>query len=275
MKLLILFATTVALTQAPPTTKAEQLQDATRRGDAAAVKALLDEGVDVNTRFRYNATAIFFACDGGHVDVVKVLLDKGADLTIKDSFYGMTPLMLAVSPPRKKTPAHTEIAKLLIAKGAPGKDMALSAAIDDDDESLAKAVIDSGGLSAAALTDAFEQARADNKTKTAALLEKAGAKPYEDFKMDAATLAKFAGSYHDTRGVEIAVSVAGARLSAHFVGAPPDQHVILVPKDATTFIAIGMQGTTLVFTVEGDKATGFAMTPAQGTPAKYTRVEGK
>ena len=72
-----------------------------------------------------------------------------------------------------------------------------------------------------------------------------------------------------------AVSVDGSRLSAHFVGAPPDQHVMLVAKNATTFLGIGMQGTTLVFTVEGDKATGFAMTPAQGNPAKYTRVEGK
>jgi len=36
-----------------------------------------------------------------------------------------------------------------------------------------------------------------------------------------------------------------------------------------------MQGTTLVFTVDGDKASGFAMTPVQGQPAKYTRSEGK
>jgi Ankyrin repeats (3 copies) len=261
------------LAQAPALTKTEQLQDAARKGDAATVKRLLDEGVDVNTKFRYNATAIFYACDAGHVDVVKVLLDHGADLTLKDTFYGFTPLMLAVNPARKKTPAHNEIAKLLVAKGAPGKDMALSSAIDDDDEGLAKVVLDSGGLTPAMLTDSLEQARADGKTKTAALLEKAGAKPYDEFKIDAAGLAKFAGSYHDARGVEIAIAVAGTRLSAHFVGAPPDQHVILVARDATTFLGVGMQGTTLVFTVEGDKATGFAMTPVQGNPAKYTRVE--
>jgi ankyrin repeat protein len=261
--------------QAPTATKAEQLQDAARKGDAATVKRLLDEGVDVNTKYRYNATAIFYACDAGNVDVVKVLIDHGADLTLKDTFYGFTPLMLAVSPARTKTPAHNEIARLLVAKGAPGKEMALSAAIDDDDESLAKVVLDSGGLTAAQLTDSLEQARADNKTKTAALLEKAGAKPYDEFKLDAAQLAKFAGTYHDARGVEIAIAVTGSRLSAHFVGAPPDQHVVLVAKDATTFLGVGMQGTTLVFTVEGDKASGFAMTPVQGQPAKYTRSEGK
>src|SRR3954470_10403005 len=98
MNLFVLFVTAFTLLQAPPLTKAEQLQDASRKGDAAAVKQLLDDGVDVNTKFRYDATAIFYACDAGHVDVVKVLLDKGADLGIKDTFYGFTPLMLAVSP---------------------------------------------------------------------------------------------------------------------------------------------------------------------------------
>ena len=275
MSVFLALITALALQQTPVPTKAEQLQDAARKGDAAAVKALLDEGVDVNTKFRYNATALFFACDAGHLDVVKVLIDHGADLNLKDTFYGFTPLMLAVSPARKKTPAHTEIAKLLIAKGAPGKDIALSAAIDDDDEGMAKVVLDSGGLTPAMLTESLEQARADGKTRTAALLEKAGAKPYDDFKLDAAVLSKFAGTYQDVRGVEIAISVAGTRLSAHFVGAPPDQHVILVAKNATSFLGIGMQGTTLVFTVEGDKATGFAMTPVQGNPQKFTRVEKK
>src|SRR3954463_7253474 len=123
----------LALAQAPPASKADQLQDAARKGDAAGGRELVDEGVDVNTKFRYGTTALFFACDHGHVDVVKVLLDKGADLTVKDSFYGFTPLMLSVSPAQKRRPEHTEIAKLLISKGAPGKEDALSGAVDQGD----------------------------------------------------------------------------------------------------------------------------------------------
>jgi len=34
-----------------------------RRGDAAKVKELLDAGVDVNTKFRCNRTALSFAAD--------------------------------------------------------------------------------------------------------------------------------------------------------------------------------------------------------------------
>lgn len=275
MKLFVTLFVLFLATQAPAPTKAEQLQDAARKGDAAAVKQLLDEGVDVNTRFRYNATALFYACDAGHVDVVKVLLDKGADLTIQDTFYGFTPLMLAVQPARTKTPAHNEIARMLIAKGAPGKDIALGAAVDDDDESLAKAVLDSGGLSAGQLSDALESARADGKAKTAALLEKAGAKPYDEFKMEATQLARFAGSYRNTNGNEMVVTVAGSRLSVHITAAPPEQHFTLIAKDATTFRGVGMQGTVFVFKGEGDKASGFAITPIQGPPATYVRVEGK
>src|SRR4029453_17979521 len=111
MNLLIALAAVVALAQAPPPTKAEQFQDAARKGDAAAVKKLLDEGVDVNTKFRYNATALFYACDHGHVEVVKVLLDRGAAMDLKDTFYGFTPLMLATrpapkNPPQKPRTAH-------------------------------------------------------------------------------------------------------------------------------------------------------------------------
>ena len=46
--------------------------------------------------------------------------------------------MLAVSPAPKRRPEHTEIAKLLIAKGAPGKDAALGGAIGANDAPLAK-----------------------------------------------------------------------------------------------------------------------------------------
>src|SRR6187431_1336331 len=170
MQLLIALAAVLALAQAPPLTKAEQLQDAARKGDAAAVKKLLDEGVDVNTKFRYNATALFYACDHGHLEVVKVLLDHGADMSIKDTFYGFTPLALATGPAQKKKPEHAEIAKLLIQKGAPGKEIALSSAIQSGDASLAKVILDSGGLPAGNLSDALEMAKAANKPELVTLL---------------------------------------------------------------------------------------------------------
>ncbi len=274
MNTLAVLFTLVLLAQAPPLTKAEELQAAARKGDAATVKKLLDEGVDVNTKFRYNATALFYACDHGHVDVVKVLLDKGADMGVKDTFYGFTPLMLAVSPAQKKRPEHTEIAKMLIAKGSPGKETVLPMAIQAGETTLVSAILDSGGVPASNLSDALETAKATNKTDAVALLEKAGAKPYEDFKIDPATLAKFPGTYKSPAGADFVVAAAGARLAIGPSAAPPAQRLTLVATGERAFKAIGAP-IVVTFLMEADKVTGLTLAQGNAPPVTFSRVEGK
>ena len=274
MKLAIVLTAVIALAQAPPLTKAEQFQDAARKGDAATVKKLIDEGVDVNTKFRYGATAIFYASDHGHIDVVKVLLDKGADLSVKDTYYGFTPLMLATSPAQKKKPEHTEIAKLLIAKGAPGQETALGGAIQSGDTALATYILEHGKVPAANLSDALEMARAQKKAEMAALLEKAGAKPFDDFKIDPALLAKFPGTYKSPTGTELVVSGAGARLTIGQATAPPAQRLTLVATGEHAFKAIGAP-ISLTFLVEGDKVVSLTLTQPGPPPTVFTRLEGK
>ena len=274
MKLLIILSAIVALAQAPPLTKAEQLQDAARKGDAATVKKLLDEGVDVNTKFRYNATALFYACDHGHLEVVKVLLDRGADMGVKDTFYGFTPLALAMGPAQKKKPEHTEIAKLLITKGSPGKDTALGGAIQSGDAALAKFILDSGGIPAASLTDALESAKGANKPDMVTLLEAAGAKPYEDFKIDPALLAKYPGTYKSPAGNDVTIVAAGPRLTFGQAATPPGQRLTLVATAEKAFKAIGAP-ITLTFQVDGDKVANFTLTQGANPGTVFTRVEGK
>jgi Ankyrin repeats (3 copies) len=275
MKLLVIATAVLSLAQAPPLTKAEQFQDAARKGDAATVKKLLDDGVDVNTKFRYNATALFYACDHGHLEVVKVLLERGADMGLKDTFYGFTPLALATGPAQKKKPEHSEIAKLLIQKGAPGKEQALSTAVQTGDAALAKVILDSG-MPAASLTDALEGAKAASKAEMVTLLEQAGAKPYEDFKIDPAMLAKFAGTYKGPTGNELTIAPAGARFTIGPAAAPPTQRFTLVATAERSFKAIAAPvPITVSFQVEGDKVTGFTLTQGPNPAAVYTRVEGK
>ena len=115
-----------------------------------AHKKLLDEGVDVNTKFRYDRTALSFAADRGHADAVKLLLDRGADPNIKDTFYGATPLTWAVNPAMDRTERHTEVVRLLLARG---------------------------GIPAEALSDALASATRARLDDVVALLQKAGAKP--------------------------------------------------------------------------------------------------
>jgi ankyrin repeat protein len=150
--LVVLSAVAVAGQSATPNEKADALSAAARKGDVAAVKALLDGGVDVNTKFRYNATALSYAADRGHVEVVKLLIERGADVTIKDTFYDATPLHWAVRPAMGRKPEHVEVVRLLLAKG---------------------------GYAAETLSSALDTATSTNQPEIVALLVRAGAKPKE------------------------------------------------------------------------------------------------
>jgi ankyrin repeat protein len=148
----MVLAGVIAVSAQPPASsdKADALSAAARKGDVAAVKKLLDEGVDVNTKFRYNATALAFAADRGHVEVVKLLIERGADLNAKDTFYNATPLTWTINPAMGRKPQHVEVLRLLLAKG---------------------------GIPADALTNALEAATGSKQDDMIALLVAAGAKP--------------------------------------------------------------------------------------------------
>jgi ankyrin repeat protein len=148
--LVLLSALPAAAQSSAPGDKADALAEAARKGDAAAVKKLLDEGVDVNTKYRYGATVLSYACDRGHVEVVKLLLDRGADVLVKDTFYNATPLTWAVSPAMGRKPQHVDVVRLLLAKG---------------------------GYDAETLSNSLDAATRAGPPEMVALLERAGAKP--------------------------------------------------------------------------------------------------
>src|SRR5215831_18743631 len=74
----------------------DDLFAAARRGDTAAVKALLDKGVDVNTKNDYGATAIIYATEKGHLETMKLLIERKADLDVRDTFYKANALSWAM-----------------------------------------------------------------------------------------------------------------------------------------------------------------------------------
>jgi Ankyrin repeats (3 copies) len=252
---------------APPD-RAEALAEAARKGDAMAVKRLLDEGVDVNTKYRYGATALAYACDRGHLDVVKLLLDRGAEVNLKDTFYGATPLTWASSPAMGRKPQHAEIVGLLLKRGAQGQEDALRSATSENDAPMVKVILDHGGLSPDALSDALESARNNKRDTLVALLEQAGAKPRVEFKIDEAQLARYAGTYRGPGDMDLILTVADGRLTANV----PGRRLTFVARDATTFGVVEAPGATLTFHLEGDKVTSIGF-PSNATT--WTRVEGK
>ena len=86
--------------------------DARRR--RRAVTAALDKGADVNAKTRYGATALSFAADQGHLEVVKLLLARGADVNAQDTFYQMRAVDMAMMN------NHAAVVTLLLERGSKG-----------------------------------------------------------------------------------------------------------------------------------------------------------
>ena len=160
LPIFVLAATATVFAQTPaPSEKADALAAAARKGDATTVTKLLDEGVDVNSKFRYGTTALSFAADHGHLEVVKVLVARGADVNVKDTFYGATPLTWAVSPAMTRKPEHAEIVGVLLKAGAKGKEDALIASVSSGETATVKVILAEGGLPAETLAYSLDAAK--------------------------------------------------------------------------------------------------------------------
>ena len=84
--------------------------DAASAGDAAAVRSLLSKGVDPNGR-KHGQTPLIYAAEGGHVDVIELLLSIRVDVDAKDS-YAQTALHWAARN------SQTACVQRLVAEGA-------------------------------------------------------------------------------------------------------------------------------------------------------------
>ena len=76
------------------------------------VKFLIDSGADVDIQSgEYTVCALSRAAYKGHLEILKLLLDRGADVAVVDK-DGETPLMNAIYA------GHTEVARTLLDRGA-------------------------------------------------------------------------------------------------------------------------------------------------------------
>ena len=74
------------------------LLNSAKNNDLTGVRALLDQGVEVNTLDEDKRTALMYASYEGYSDVIECLLSHGADPTLFD-INGRTALMFAASGP--------------------------------------------------------------------------------------------------------------------------------------------------------------------------------
>jgi ankyrin repeat protein len=139
--------------------------------DKQAVKLFIEAGFDINTPADSGITALHIAAMKGNTDIVKMLLDKGANpnaAVTSGAEKGSTPLMAAVAG------GYVEIVKLLVAKGADvnAKDdhglTALDyAATEQTGQDIMKVLWDHGApmVTDAALAKSLEQFQSDLRAK--------------------------------------------------------------------------------------------------------------
>lgn len=76
------------------------------------VKALIENGADINIKGYFGYTALHEACRKNNIDIVNILIKNGADLNIKSGRYGFMPLYLTCEN------NYEEIINILIKNGA-------------------------------------------------------------------------------------------------------------------------------------------------------------
>src|SRR6185503_4816065 len=236
----------------------DQLFEAVRKGDAAAVTAALDKGADVNAKYRYGMTALFKAAERGNADVTKVLLERGIDVNVKDSFYRATALSWALQND------HLNVVQLLLAKGAEGADDVLMTGVQASKEEVVKMALDSGKIKPDVLTAALATSMNANATAITDLLKKAGATP--PMEVDAATLQTYVGKYKGETGPEATISVKDGKL---FVAGFGRDVIPLMALDKATFRPVAFAGITFAFNVEGEKVV--SMTFKQGATSNVMK----
>jgi len=237
----------------------DQLWEAARKGDAAAVTSLLDKGADVNAKFRYGSTALFKAAERGNTEVVKVLLARGADVTVKDTFYGASAMTWALQN------EHFDVVRALIEKSTDSIDEILLSGARGTKLELVriatdKIATDKGLVKPEVLMVALEAAVTSEpkNEEIIALLKKAGAVPPSAIPVT--VLDSYVGKYKGDPGPELDLIQKDGRLFAQRAGQPP---VALMAFDRVTFQPIAFDSISFKFKIENGKAVAIEF--KQGT----------
>lgn len=228
----------------------DDLLAATRKGDVAQVKALLDKGASVNSKSPYGQTPLFFACDRGNLEIVKLLVDRGADVNVEDTFYHANALSWAA---RKD---HAEIVKILLDHGAKSPGDVVMMGVQMEKPDLVKVGLDKGPIAKEVLSSALKEALKGKNTQIVDMLKAAGAVPPEPVKsveLEPAILQGYVGTYTGGRGgteFEMTFTVKGSALSGVFSGQPA---LTFAASDKTHFHSVEFEGINLEFAADGFK----------------------
>jgi hypothetical protein len=243
----------------------DELRRAAGAGDVAKVKELLDKGVDVNAANSYGGTALAFACDRGHLEVIKLLLDRGANPDTQDTFYKSKPVVWAAQK------GHTEIVKLLLDRGVAPDPQILMMGIYGEQPAVVKLMLERAKPGEEGLSQALAAAEQVGNAEVVEMLKAAGAKPPApaSFTVDAATLKSYEGTYEGEGGLVMNVTVQDGKLAVAVVGGGS---FTLGAVDAVTFRPVEFAGARMIFQVQDGKVVGVNLEQG-GAPMSLKKKE--
>ena len=205
----------------------EALLAAARTGDLASVKALCEKGAAIETKTPYGQTPLYLAAMNGHDEVVRFLIEKGANTDVKDSFYNAS--ILGFTLERK----HFVVAKMLIANGG-NPDEQLSEVVVAENTDLVETVLAKGKVSQTALDKSYETAIEKKQAGIGELLKKAGAhEPAPPFTVDPKVLESYVGTFKTEQlPFDLKVFIKDGKLYLQATGQP---EFAPKPKSPTSF----------------------------------------
>lgn len=150
---------------------------AARSGDVSRLTMLLDRGYDVNTTTDYGATALCYAAENGHLDAMKLLIERKIDIHKKDTFYSADALTWALMKEKD------EAVMLLLKAGAKGEASVLSNGISNNKPKLVAAALATGRIKQELLDSSLAKLN-EKQTEISKMLLAAGAKVLPKTKTD-------------------------------------------------------------------------------------------
>ena len=275
--IIILLSLTMCL-QAQDST--EVFWNASRANDVKTMKAFLDKGFNVNTKNRYGVTALTFAADKGNLEAVSLLLERGADPNLKDSFYGETPLGWAIYKKKNEIikcminhggdisnaelvmgaagAGLADVVKLLLEKGAPGAENVLMASISGNDSTMFDITFGFSKKSDSLLSLALVEATAQKNEKFIARLKAAGAKlPEKTAEQPAGKIDEnLVGTFKTKEMNKAELAITDGVLTGSFDGSPAFK---LKPVTDSTFIFNDIPGISLSVQRVAGQVTGISL----------------
>ncbi|MCH9646790.1 MAG: PQQ-binding-like beta-propeller repeat protein [Deltaproteobacteria bacterium] len=251
------FATEPAPT---PAESGKALLAAAQREEIGEVKKLLAAGAEVDFKSRYGATALFFAADKGNLALVKLLLSKGADANVVDTFYNTSPLGWATFK-SGDSPQHKKVVLLLLEAGGEPASEVLAFGARSGDLDFVKAAVATDTLEAGDLRDALARAQSEDHTAIAEFLApKVAALPAEEVtevEEPLEVLEGRVGTYRNEEvGMTIKISLDGETLQAQAEG---QDALSLRPEGKGVYGARGMAAVSLKFLGRGGLSEGFVL----------------